>query len=53
MFHGRGVLIGADGDRYEGEFKEGMRHGKGVMKKTGIGLTYMLFVALKMIYSKR
>ncbi len=28
-YHGNGVARYADGSRYEGEFREGLRHGRG------------------------
>ena len=30
MEHGRGVYVSANGDRYEGEYRDGMEHGRGV-----------------------
>ena len=31
-FNGRGVYIGAGGDRYEGEFRDGKKYGSGIFK---------------------
>ena len=33
--HGRGVYQYADGDRYDGEWKDDKRHGKGVVTYVG------------------
>jgi hypothetical protein len=34
MRNGRGVYTFADGDRYDGEWKDGNSHGRGVMTYT-------------------
>jgi hypothetical protein len=31
LFHGNGTIIFSNGEKYEGELKEGMRHGQGTV----------------------